>query len=81
MRGLAEYGIARVDQNKKIVWIVDHDVGASVTNCAEGVCANLNERYPDYRIIYRDTDGNWDELVHEHGVFKNFAPAREMRLP
>jgi len=58
------------------VFIVDHDGPLSVTNDAEAVCAELNEEYPGRRIIYRDTDGNWDELVHENGRFIKFALAR-----
>lgn len=81
MRGQAEFSVRQVDHGKSIVWIVDHDVGCSVTNAAESVCAYMNERYSGYRIIYRDTDGNLDELLHAHGVFIGFAPAREMGLP
>ena len=30
-----------------------------------------------FRIAYRDTDGRWDELRQERGVFKGFAPLDE----
>ena len=81
MRGHAEFCVRQIDHSRLIVWIVDQDAGCSVTNAAESVCAYLNERYPGYRIIYRDTAGCWDELVHEAGVFSGFAPARELGLP
>lgn len=57
----------------EIVHIIDiDDGGISVTNDAENVVAEVNNRYPNRRIIYRDSMGNWDELVHENGVFKSF---------
>lgn len=63
-----------------VVWIVDdandNPFAMSVTNDAEAVCAACHAQYPNHRIIYRDTEGKWDELVHEAGVFKRFAPAR-----
>lgn len=62
-----------------IVWIVDANQGnISVTNDAEGVCRRVWHDYPDRRIIYRDSDGNWDELKHEGGRFVGFAPARDV---
>lgn len=49
----------------------------SITNDAEAVVADVHHRYPGRRIIYRDSDSNWDELVHDNGVFVNFAPWRK----
>lgn len=66
-----------------IVWIVDEFRESvptpSVTNDAERVCVELNLRYPGYRIIYRDTSGHWDELMHRDGVFAGFIAARHLR--
>jgi len=62
----------------EMVWIRDLDAGRSVTNDAERVCDELAIEYGNRRIVYRDTDGNWDELVHEHGKFLSFASARGM---
>ena len=65
--------IDRVDENEKIVYIIDGNTGdMSVTNDAEAVTKFLNQIYNNYRIIYRDTMGNWDELVHDFGTFKEF---------
>lgn len=61
-----------------IVWIVDNNIGRSVTNDAENVTMELNQQFPHHRIIYRDTIGQWDELVHTNGVFVKFKPARDM---
>lgn len=46
----------------------------SVTNDAEAVVAEVVRMHGDRRIAYLDTDGRWDELRHERGVFKGFAP-------
>lgn len=52
----------------------------SVTNDAENVVREVYITYGNKRIMYRDTDGQWDELVHANGVFVTFArgysPAR-----
>jgi YD repeat-containing protein len=67
------------DGARRLVWIVDEDDGAvSVTNDAEAVVAELYQRHPACRFIYRDSMGNWDELLHANGVFAGFAPARHL---
>lgn len=58
------------------VYIIDNDRRMSITNDAEAVVASLQEKYAGKRIIYRDTMGNWDELVHKDGVFTSFAHAQ-----
>ena len=83
----AEYEVVRVQRPSTppygpampgMVWIHDLDRGArSVTNDADRVVAKLHAEYPDYRIVYRDSMGRWDELRHEHGRFTAFAPAGE----
>lgn len=47
--------------------------GRSVTNDAETVVHNVLARFPGYRIVYRDTDGQWDELVHNGRDFVKFG--------
>lgn len=56
------------------VFLVDLNVGKSVTNDAENVVAEILTEYGNKRIIYRDSDGHWDELVHNGSKFTNFAP-------
>jgi hypothetical protein len=69
----SNYDIRAVSVPESIVWIVDRDDGGrSVTNDAERVCNELNAAMPGYRIMYLDTMGRWDELVHECGVFKEY---------
>ena len=59
------------------VFIIDCDGPMSVTNDAEAVVKFINDMYPGRRIIYCDTMGNWDELLHTNGTFNGFAPYRE----
>lgn len=55
------------------VFIADDNTGGmSVTNAAELVCEQCFERFGDRRIVYRDTEGRWDELDHYCGRFIGF---------
>lgn len=65
------------DVTNEAVYIVDlaNECGTmSVTNDAENVVAMVAEHYRNRRIMYRDTNGQWDELVHDNGRFIRFAP-------
>lgn len=61
-----------------IIKVVDLNNGkTSVTNDAENVVKFLNKHYalehnPEIRIIYRDTEGTWDEIKHVKGIFNGF---------
>ncbi len=57
------------------VVVVDLDMGMSVTNAAEHVVAHLAETIPLFakRVLYRDTDGTWDELRVRDGEFLTFG--------
>jgi hypothetical protein len=68
----AEIVLVREDADR--VFIADANRGQmSITNDAEGVVAHVHKLFPDRRIIYKDTEGRWDELKHNHGKFTNFA--------
>lgn len=56
----------------------DKTGGRSVTNAAEAVVAECLREYGKRRIIYRDTGGQWDELVHDGERFTTYAPAAEI---
>lgn len=71
----ASVTITKVTPDK--VFLIDNDIGRSVTNDAEAVVAHIYNQFPNRRIIYRDTMGQWDELAHNHGIFTNFLPYRE----
>lgn len=57
----AEYRVVSVEDDR--VFIVDMDLGKSVTNDAEWVWEQVQAMYPSRRLIYRDTMGRWDEIV------------------
>lgn len=65
------YSIVKTTTNA--VFIVDNDDGMSITNLAESVTKDISTSFPGRRIIYRDTSGCWDELVHENGEFVKFG--------
>lgn len=74
----ANYTILRQQSEpEKIVWINDvgHDKGCpTVTNDAHAVVKSVLARWPDHRVIYRDSDGRWDELKHDGQAFTDYAP-------
>lgn len=75
----ASYSVDRVTKSyspfhKNTVFIVDNDIGTSITNDAENVVIDVLAKYPDHQIIYRDTMGQWDELLHLDGKFAGFKP-------
>lgn len=68
----SNFSIYRIEDDA--VFIVDNDIGMSVTNDAENVVEHLLNIYPNKRIFYRDTEGDWSELVHNNKEFVRFAP-------
>lgn len=46
----------------------------SITNAAETVVEDCLARYGERRIVYRDSEGRWDELLHTGIQFRGFAP-------
>lgn len=54
-----------------------NDGAMSVTNDAEAVVDAVVKQFGNFPIKYKDTDGNWDWLVHKDGVFLRFAPGNE----
>lgn len=70
----ATYDVVRVTEDT--IFLVDRNYGMSVTNDAENVVAEVVGEYGDKRVVYRDSMGRWDELVHTNGSFGCFAPYR-----
>lgn len=70
----AQWSTERVTEDT--IWIVDvgHDTGKSVTNDAENVVRQVVNLYGNKKIMYCDSDGSWDQLVHDSGEFKAFRP-------
>lgn len=77
MNNHADYGIVQVADD--IVFIKDLDLGnKSITNDAEYVVESLIHAFgPGRRIVYKDSEGCWDELKHDGVRFTNFAPYRD----
>jgi len=65
-----------VGSNDTTVYISDLNIGMSVTNDAERVVEEIIPRFKGKRIVYKDTDGRWDELVHDGHQFTGFAPSQ-----
>lgn len=62
MKRHADFDIIQVEEDR--VFIVDMDCGGpSVTNDAEYVAETVSRFYPHSRIIYKDSTGQWDEIV------------------
>lgn len=64
-----------------VVCIIDHDCGKSVTNDAEYVIADLvgdGVAVNELPVIYRDTDGMWDQLLIKDRSFAAFKCIREL---
>ena len=61
--------------------IIDLDRGGrSVTNDIEAVLATLDDQLGglgDRPVIYRDSEGLWDGVLHSGAVFRGFRPLRE----
>lgn len=66
----------------QIVFVEDLNLGRmSVTNDAETVYWAVQARYPGYRVVYRDSELNWDELVwvNDRIAFRSFAEPEFLR--
>lgn len=70
----AEYVVVRVTDKSIFIEDVGHTHKISVTNDAEAVVYKLVNEYGDKRIVYKDSDGRWDELLHDGDQFTGFAP-------
>lgn len=60
----------------ELVVLRDLDMGnVSVTNDAAAVVRAVAKEYPDRRIFYYDSSGDFAEMLHDDGAFTGFAPA------
>ncbi len=63
-----------------IVCVIDLDNGKSVTNDADNLIADLVANGIDlavHPVIYKDTQGVWDQLVVQNNRFANFKSINE----
>lgn len=74
----AQYDIVRESPDTIFIEDTGHGHTRSVTNDAEAVVYELFNRHKigDKRIVYKDSDGRWDELLHDGDQFTDFAPYR-----
>lgn len=64
----SDWSIIEIENN--IMFIEDLDLGrTSITNDAESVLDHIKDMYhKDMRVVYRDTNGQLDEIVSVDGV-------------
>lgn len=64
----------RIDKANRRVLLRDLDGLVSITNDAETVVRYVLDELEDtsFRIYYRDTNGDWDELAHDKRRFTHF---------
>lgn len=65
-----------VGRNDEAVFILDPNTPGqpSITNAAEEVTREVFSCWGDKRVIYRDSEGRWDELMHSNGHFTGYSP-------
>lgn len=64
-------------QTEEYIYILDISKDFdTITNTTQAVLSFLSKncQLGDRRLIYRDSLGNIDEIVHEKGEFKRFTP-------
>ena len=72
----SQFKVVQIDPDR--VFLIDLNLGGmSVTNDAENVYAAMQEQYPRRRVIYRDSNGIWDEIVLNGKGTANFLPYNE----
>ena len=82
----AQFAMVEMDYKHNIIFIEDianHTGGCTITNDAEAVFKHINENYshasptPMYwRVVYKDTDHEWWELVPNVDVSKKIGEGR-----
>lgn len=84
--GRGSYDVEFFDFPNKIIGVSDANDGRmSITNGAEQVVLSVKAfhsavfqgmpgkpPFSEMRIIYKDTTGRWDQLLHKDGVFDGF---------
>ena len=60
-----------------LVDLSNHTHSRTITNDAEAVVESVFHEYGNVRITYTDTDGRFDELVHNQGAFTGIKPVTD----
>lgn len=69
----ADYKVVSVESDR--LFVIDLDTGSrSITNDAEAVANEIWKEHGNIRLIYRDSTGNWDEILSTKDgiVFKRY---------
>ena len=65
----SNWTIEHLDTKNQIVYIEDLNGPTSVTNDVESVLQHIKINYGTrYRLVYKDTDGEWWEAKRMHGT-------------
>lgn len=61
----AEWVVLEVNHISKIVFIQDtnHPGNKSITNDADKVFNTIQNNFPNYRLVYKDSQGDWGEII------------------
>jgi hypothetical protein len=77
MKRGANYQVKAVTDDSVFIRDMCNEMGGmSVTNDAEQVVSQLLVAHGNKKIIYQDTEGQWDELQHDGTQFTDFGPFR-----
>ena len=69
MKPTAKFKIACIENDTVHLVDIGGPTDRSVTNDAEAVVEYVNMMHPGLRIVYLDSAGSIDELVHNDGFF------------
>lgn len=68
----AKYEISSFEDDTVYIVDIGGPTDMSVTNDAENVVKEVARLFPNYHIVYMDSFGSIDELMHEDGKFTGF---------
>lgn len=70
------WAVVEIDAKNMIFYIediCDKTGQMSITNDAENVCNYIRQKHGnDYRVVYKDTEGEWWEIVKIYGSSVNW---------
>jgi hypothetical protein len=82
MNRVVAYSVVSMNDNMVVIRdeYLDSNPTLTITNGVEDVVKELTnlDILGDRRLLYYDTDDYLDEILHESGSFKGFAPYRKV---
>jgi len=70
----ASFVVVFNESTPEVLVIRDLKTGQSITNDAQHVLNRLTALLNGRRLLYYDSDGHLDEILHRDGFFAGFAP-------